>query len=158
MTSPWKEDPSMQIQLRCRRPEKNLDPAEKSYQHLTLAFLSPLIQPSIQHSCIHPALSQQHLHSLLTLSLSLYPSRSFSLLSLPVSRYLMFLSPLLIPYLHPIQAGGLQLGADVRKDKLWRLCAQANTVSYLNCSAREDISVGGKKKQTALEGNWDGEC
>lgn len=99
----------------------------------------------------NPFLSQQHLHSLLALSLSLYPWRFFSLLSLAMSRYLMFLFPLLIPNLHSIQAGGFQWRADVRNDKLWRLClATQNTVSYLNCSAREDIS-GSKKKKLKQE-------
>lgn len=70
MTSPWKEDPSMQIQLRCRLPEKSSDPAKKSHCHLTHVSLSPLILPSVQLSSIrpsiHPSLPQQHLHSLLT--------------------------------------------------------------------------------------------
>lgn len=103
----------MQIQLSHHSPEKNPDPAKKhSHQHLTLAF------SFFPNPAIRPALFQQHLHSLLALSLPLYPFGPFSLLSLPMSRYIMFLFPLLIPNLHPIQAGGFQRGADVRKDKL----------------------------------------
>lgn len=115
----WKEDPSMQIRLRRRRRENNSNPAKKSQVcHLTQVSLSPLIHPSI-----HPSLpvstafaSYSHIKPL---------SRVLCALSLssaaPVSRYLMFLSTLLIPNLHPIQAGGFQWGADGWRDGLRRL-------------------------------------
>lgn len=74
---------------------------------VTWPRLSFSLNPSIR-----PSLSQQHLHSILTLNLSVYPLRPFPLLSCPVSRYLMFLSTLLIPNLHSIQAGGFQWGGD----------------------------------------------
>lgn len=127
--------------------EKNSDPAKrKSHQHLNLAFLSQLIQLS----SIHPSLFQQHLHSHLTLSLSLSPLRPFPLLRLPMSRYLMFLSPLLIPNLHPIQAGCFHWGADVRKDKLWSL--RKHCVLFESFCLRADFSS--RKKQGRLE--WRG--
>lgn len=100
----WKEDPSMQIRL--RRREDDSCPAKKSHCHLATR-LSFSLNPSIR-----PSLSQQHLHSILTSNLSLYPLRPFSLLSRPASRYLMFLSTLLIPDLHSTQAGGFQRGGD----------------------------------------------
>lgn len=118
--------------------------------HLSFA-LNPTIHPSSSLSARpsnHPCLSQQHLHSFLTLSLPLYPSRSFSLLSRPVSRYLVFLSPLLIPNLHPIQAGGFQWGANVRKDKLRRLCMSTQTLCLIWIVLPERIFQSKERQKT----------
>lgn len=108
----------MQIQLRRRRRENTSHPPEKSQVcHLSHVSLSPLIHPSI-----HPSLpvstafaSYSHIKPLSRLLCTLSLSSAG-----PESRYLVFLSTLLIPHLHPKQARGFQRGGDGRRDRLWR--------------------------------------
>lgn len=155
MTCPWKEDPSMQIQLCCRRPEKNSDPAKKSHSHLTLVSLSPLIQPSIQLS-IHPSVQ---------LSLPVSTAFAFSSRIEPLSlslAFALFLSPQLLgvtlshvslPSFNTQFASNTSRTLPMRSRRakgqaLKTVCVHTNTVSYLNCSAREEISVKGKENSS----------
>lgn len=133
----------MQIQLRRRRRENTSHPPEKSQVcHLSHVSLSPLIHPSI-----HPSLpvstafaSYSHIKPLSWLLCAL----SLSLSSAgPVSRYLVFLSTLLIPHLHPKQARGFQRGGDGRRDRLRRRCVS----TQIRCVLFELRRRGEKKEK-----------
>lgn len=112
---------------RRRRPENNPNAAKKSQVcHLTRRCFSrhPSVHPSIP-ACLNSIcilFSHQTSRSLLcALSLSS---------AAPGSRYLMFLSTLLIPHLHPIQAGGFRRGAGGGRDALPRLSTQTRRVPF----------------------------
>lgn len=145
----WKEDPSMQIQR--RRRESNSDPAKKSAPpDPRLSFsLNPSIHPFLPVStafAFYSHIKPPSLSLLCALSLSSTAS---------VSRYLMFLSTLLIPNLHPIQAGGLRRGDSARQAGRWRLLVSTQTPCLI-WIVLPDEKEKGEKKKTGLEQVWKG--
>lgn len=131
---------------------EKLWPCQKKVASTPDPRLSFSTNPSVRPALLHPSLpvSTAFAFSSRIKPLSLSPLRPFPLLSLPMSRYLMFLSPLLIPNLHPIQAGCFHWGANVRKDKLWS--PHKHCVLFESFCLRADFSS--RKKQGRLE--WRG--
>ena len=135
---------------------KNSDPAKKSHCHLTPVSLFPLIQPSIQLSTIHPSI-----HPSLPVPTAFAFYSRIKPLSLSFAHFLspqlpcVTLSHVSLNSFNTYFASNTSRKLPMRRRRATgqapkTVCVHTNTSSYLNCSAREDIPVKRKKKNSCV--------
>lgn len=113
--------------------------------------LNPTIHPALLHPSVHPSLPvSTAFASLLALSLSFYPSRFFSLLRVTLSH--VSLSSFNTQFASNTSRRLPMRSRGAKGQALKNVCVHTNTVSYLNCSAREDISGKGKENFSSRTG------